>query len=82
MMPGTRERTRKQLLSPATIASRRSAPSFNQVKVANCAGCGVEVTSHKYNAGKFGMELLFGRLDDRPYCQACYQEKQVKDNMK
>ena len=82
MIPGTRERKRKDRLSPEVIKERRATNAFKFAKVANCAGCGAVVTSNKYNAGKFAIEYMFGRIDDRPYCERCYRDKQTKDNMR
>lgn len=59
------------------FCARRQRPSFQDVRIANCAGCGVEVTSSNFNAGLYGLERLFGRICGRPYCKRCFREIQV-----
>ena len=59
------------------LANRRKTDAFQGVKIANCAGCRVEVTNRS-DAKFYGMEILFGRISDRPYCEACFKERQVR----
>jgi hypothetical protein len=65
-----------------TRLARRSGIGFQDLKLANCAGCGCEVTSNAHNAGRYAIERLFGRIKGRPYCETCYRIKEAQDELR
>lgn len=63
-------------LSDAIFEARRLSPQFQDVKVCNCAACNAEL-ARKQDARWFGLQVLFGRIEGRPYCEACFKQRQV-----
>jgi len=63
-------------IGDAIFEIRRQHPKFQDVKVCNCASCVAEL-AHKPDARYFGLQVLFGRIDGRPYCEACFKQRQV-----
>jgi len=74
-------------LDLSTIRERRSKAAYQDVKLCNCAGCGMELvaisdSNQNHHATYYGHRKAFGRLDTpggllgRPYCEPCYREAQ------
>lgn len=50
----------------------------DNIKMVNCADCGVELLGDSYRGKELdsalvGIEIVAGRINDRPYCSACLQ---------
>lgn len=61
---------------------QQTAKPKREKKLCNCAGCGkvlVGFQSAKQKAK--GEEVVFIRIDDRPYCQACRGGGYVDDEV-
>lgn len=81
VFPKEKQRRALAKLDLAELQARRASPSFQDLKLCNCARCNMELIGESdrnklQHSTRYAISIVFGRLSGRPYCQRCYREVQ------